>query len=190
MANDIVLGQIITGTAYKDAVHVPIAPVVAAHTLCGGDKVILQKVDGCAVLAQPNDKPVGVVDPFLNDYVEEGQTFWLFLMPGSISTMRHEWTHPGVDQQPTDSADAFAGLKAFADDLGVKFQELLERADDFVASGDRWVKNRFEGGVSMPARFWEWYAEVRNVPLPKLGPDSWDRNFFDCGGCSNEEDEY
>jgi hypothetical protein len=50
--------------------------------------------EGNPELAGPCDQPIGVVDPFLVKPVEPGQRFWLFLYPGSITGLRHVWSHP------------------------------------------------------------------------------------------------
>jgi hypothetical protein len=28
--------------------------------------------------------------------VKEGEEFWMFLPPGSVTGLRHEWTHPAI----------------------------------------------------------------------------------------------
>lgn len=87
------LGQIITTEQHRDAIHVAVAPVIARQLFKPGEHA---GADGYYV------NPVGIVDPFLTASVDIGQTFWLFLYPGSITSLRHNWSHP-----------------AFADDFGV-----------------------------------------------------------------------
>src|SRR5262249_51543452 len=76
--------------ARRDAVHIAVAPVVAAAQLLPGQHVGLLG-DG---RADANDQPIGIVDPFLAEAVLPGQRFWLFLYPGTITSLRHVWTHP------------------------------------------------------------------------------------------------
>lgn len=83
------LGHIITTHQERDAIHVAVAPVVAGQTLTPGEHVGIT-----ADKAYPTGKKIGVVDPFLKRDVPPGAVFWLFLYPGSITSLRHEWAHP------------------------------------------------------------------------------------------------
>lgn len=94
--SDVKLGEVIDGDPSRDAIHVCVAPVVAAHELCPGDHVgILEdgRAGGC-----PN--PIGIVDPFLRKGVQQGQKFWLCLYHGTVTSLRHEWKHPAFVEKP------------------------------------------------------------------------------------------
>jgi hypothetical protein len=88
------LGQLITdGDRRRDAIHIAVAPVAAASRLTPGQHVGLIG-EGNVELVGPGERNIGIVDPFLSAPVEEGQRFWLFLYPGTITGLRHVWTHP------------------------------------------------------------------------------------------------
>jgi hypothetical protein len=88
------LGQLIEdGDRRRDAIHIAVAPVTAAGRLAPGQHVGLVE-EGNLELVGPCDRPIGAVDPFLAAEVEPGQRFWLFLYPGTITSLRHVWTHP------------------------------------------------------------------------------------------------
>ena len=88
------LGQLIEdGDRRRDAIHIAVAPVTAADRLAPGQHVGLVQ-EGNVELVGPCDRPIGAVDPFLAAEVEPGQRFWLFLYPGTITSLRHVWTHP------------------------------------------------------------------------------------------------
>jgi len=88
------LGQLITdGDRRRDAIHIAVAPVMASSRLEPGQHVGLIR-EGNVELVGPCERNLGIVDPFLSAPVEEGQRFWLFLYPGTISGLRHIWTHP------------------------------------------------------------------------------------------------
>ncbi len=79
----------------RDAVHIAVAPVVAGQMLAPGVRVRLDSTTKVAIHSIGNDPTcVGIVDPFLQNYVHEGQTFWLFLLPNTITGLRHMWSHP------------------------------------------------------------------------------------------------
>jgi hypothetical protein len=88
------LGQLIeNGDRRRDAFHIAVAPVTAAQRLSPGEHVGLME-EGNLELVGPCERNIGVVDPFLAHDVEPGQRFWLFLYPGTITGLRHVWSHP------------------------------------------------------------------------------------------------
>jgi hypothetical protein len=125
------LGQLIQGEAQRDAVHIAIAPVVAATALQPGLPVGLDEQGRAACNVA---KHVGVVDPFLKTTVKEGQRFYLFLFPNTVTGMRHEWQHPAFPElqkpdngvSPESKAAAEAWLKEFADDIDLGYSELID----------------------------------------------------------------
>lgn len=88
------LGQLIEGDQHRDAVHVAIAPVVASEKLSPGDHIGLLANGEAAEVSQTH---IGVVDPFLKKVVKKGERFWMLLYPGTITGLRHEWTHPAFE---------------------------------------------------------------------------------------------
>ncbi len=89
MANEAKLGKLVEGEQGRDAVHVPIVPTRAMEYLEPGQRV---GRNGYADAAG-----VGIVDPFLPRPVQTGETFWLCLLPGSITSLEHRWTHPAFE---------------------------------------------------------------------------------------------
>jgi hypothetical protein len=88
------LGHLIEdGDRRRDAIHIAVAPVTAVERLTPGQHVgLVQK--GNLDQVGPCDHNIGIVDPFLTSEIEPGQRFWLFLYPGTITGLRHIWTHP------------------------------------------------------------------------------------------------
>ncbi len=93
--SDVKLGQLIQGEAHRDAIHIAVAPVVSDVMVFPGQHLIL--VDGKACPVE-GVKSIGIVDPFLGHAVPPGQPFWLCLHPGSITGLRHEWSHPAFNK--------------------------------------------------------------------------------------------
>lgn len=124
--NEVKLGELITNDRHRDAIHVAVAPVVAGEDLFPGDRVRVEN----DIAHKPVSPlaPIGIVDPFLNAKVKEGQRFWVCLLPGTITSLRHEWTHPQFQGQNEKSASE-QWLREFAEEVGVSYKMLMEAID-------------------------------------------------------------
>ena len=80
----------------RDAVHVAVICAVANCTLNAGEPVVYK--DGKAQLCTSwnEEISVGIVDPFLKEVVREGQKFWLFIKPRTVTSLKHDWDHPAI----------------------------------------------------------------------------------------------
>lgn len=132
MSEELGLGRIISEgrEAHRDAIHVAVAPVVAAEELQPGWRVWLKV--GEAVRSRPETGAVGVVDPFLTTVVKKGQRFWLYLFPGTVTGMRHHWSHPGFPDEEKVSVDSSVKaesekwLRKFSEDNSIDYWDLLD----------------------------------------------------------------
>lgn len=97
--------------ALRDAVHVALAPVEADCEMAPGDRVFLRDGKAIAWCDDSDPAPIGIVDPFLDQRhnVQKGQRFWLFLFPGTITGLRHQWTHPAFARKAPSIAQETSG---------------------------------------------------------------------------------
>lgn len=173
------IGQIIKEPQLQDAIHIAIAPVVAYRTLRPGEHVSLTD-DGKADIF---GKLIGIVDPFLGVDVYPGEKFWLFLYPGSITSLKHFWTHPAFEKKTevvpvapiqvtikeptlTSELQALRAVESIADDYGLDAEELLNAADNYIQHNEYFSQGgRFEGEY-LTDGFWPHYEVIRNVKVP------------------------
>jgi hypothetical protein len=73
------------------------------------------------------DPGIGVIDPFIS-FAKKGDRVWLFLFPGSVTSIRHEWTHPGIDNPPKTKNVSEAWMRAFASKWNFDYSELIASA--------------------------------------------------------------
>lgn len=92
--SDTKLGTYPSKDAKRDAIHIAIAPVIAATNLRPGQHVGLIKDNIAGEVAEP----IGIVDPFLQSQVYKGEMFYLLLYQQTITGMRHHWKHPAFPQ--------------------------------------------------------------------------------------------
>jgi len=122
------LGPEVTG---RDAIHVAVVPVTAAEFLSPGEHVGLL---GDGKVGNGATPWVGIVDPYLTARVQPGERFFLFLYPRTITSLRHEWTHPAFAPRTTDTTPegARAWVEAFAAELDQTYNRLMAAADLWV----------------------------------------------------------
>ena len=176
------LGTIIDASQKRDAIHLAVEPVVAGHALHPGDRITVK--DGVATRAY-RETALGIVDPFLEGYVEKGERFWFVMMPRMVHSLRHVWTHPAfpnvdgtADATPAleGKAAAEAWIKDYADRIDVGWRDLVEAAGYWIDCGDYMCRGGILEGVSTSPEFWDHYETYtgRKVPEGKRG------SFFTC----------
>ena len=130
----------------RDAIHIATAAVFATEDLNPGDHV--------GFVTKDNDKmgrseiaPLGIVDPFLPKPVKKGERFWVFLYPGTIQSLRHNWSHPSFDVRQQliraiEETPAKKRMKAFATSLSyggeVEWMPPLHVRKDDYGHPDYW----------------------------------------------------
>lgn len=86
------VGKLAEKVGVRDAVHVAIVSMIAPRRLFPGTRI---DTDG-----EPDVASIGIVDPFLTLPVQQGEVFWCFLFPNTVTSLRHVWTHPRFEDQP------------------------------------------------------------------------------------------
>ena len=181
------LGKLIPDASYgKDAVHIAVIPAIAANRLDPGEHVEYR--NGTAHSRRGASMPntnIGIVDPYLATEVKPGQRFWLFLYPGTITSLRHEWTHPAIDQD--DDVAAFihsdSGKKVsqdwmenFAGQYGFRASRMLSQAEEWIDHGEYFCDGGTFEGEWVPDEFWDHFQKLTGRSVPPTKRES----FFTC----------
>ena len=174
------LGRLVTDDQPRDAVHIAVVPVVAGEDTWAGQHVGLEE----GKLSR-KAKNIGVVDPFLTVPVKAGEKCWLFLYPGSITSLSHLWSHPAFDQQDAGRiskdvhiAKSKAWIAEHAELLGLSADVLMENGsswleyDDYIVQhgSERWRDN------FNPTEFWHHYEVITG----KVVPEDKKQSFYCC----------
>lgn len=178
------LGKLITDQSLgKDAVHIAVIPMLAGDNIEPGSGVTLSS--GVAFPTDNKGACVGVADPYLDRCILSGQRFWLFLNPGSITSLRHEWTHPAIDQD--DDVAAFiqsdSGKKVsqdwmenFAGQYGFRASRMLSQAEEWIDHGEYFCDGGTFEGEYVPDEFWDHFQKLTGRSVPPKKRES----FFTC----------
>jgi hypothetical protein len=141
--HDETLGKLIEGEAHRDAIHVAIAPVASDELLYPGQHVGL--IDGSTdKVSSKAGRMIGVVDPFYQGPIYPGRRFWLALYPRTITSLRHEWTHPAFEAVANTRGESEAWMRSFSERTGLSYAMVMEYANDFLDTGDRFIQSGSE----------------------------------------------
>ncbi len=159
------LGKILHHEMPRDAVHIAVVPMmVIDETLLPGQRVGIVG-DGIGAEAVP----IGIVDPFLRSAVRKGARVWLYLYPGSITSLVHHWTHPAFASMADDpKVKAKAWIGEFANIYGLSYDGIMDAASTWLQGeenaarkGSKWVD-------------YDDYGHRYPTDLPQVGGEKWE----------------
>jgi len=166
------LGKLADG-GEKDAIHIAIMPMTSDLVLQPGEHVGVEKEKGVETEKAVRADPIGIVDPFLSRAVDPGECFWLCLYPGSITSLRHDWTHPAFAANEDE-----AWIREFADVCGMSYNVMMNAADGYQEDGSYTFMGEnqsYNSGHGQWGEFWTRWARVTGKESPK---DEF--SFFSC----------
>ncbi len=147
------LGKLITGNEQRDAIHIAVAPVIATERLSPGQHIKFSNGVDITYVCADIVNAIGIVDPFLTGTVNKGDHFWMFLFPQTITSLRHDWTHPAFDNLERD--ESIIWLKAFARDVDISYEILMSALKEYVING-----NIYCLGDETPDELWSHREEM------------------------------
>lgn len=182
------VGTILEGEHRRDAIHVAMAPMVAGGEIYRAAFVGLNS-EGKAIMVPP-PVALGISDPFMREIIEPGQQFFVWLRPGTITDLRHHWTHPEFPEPVTPVIDPFTSnpdsvvwLKDYAEGLGETYEDMMSGAAHWLRDQTFWLGGPPEAtrgsnleGVYTSDRFWSHYQLATGVLVSMDRQD----NFFTC----------
>ncbi len=160
-----ILGQLIGHDEKRDAIHIAIAPVIAASDLKPGDHIGLVEPGNTEMVDRISSEHIGIVDPFLPRKVKEGERFWMCMYPRSTTgAIRHDWDHPAFTaalaaRKMLGADESEAWLRTFANERGLAFIDLIAGAKHCqIHDGDWGGHVCANTDTDVPDEFWDHFA--------------------------------
>lgn len=139
------LGKLLEADQPRDAIHIAIAPVVAVDKVFPGQQIgFVKEGDFENVRVTATAAPIGIADPFLTQPVFPGQRFWMFLFPNTITSLRHDWTHPAFESTGSVAAGSLVSadfwMKDFAKRVHLSYDEVIQAGREYLRTGAVFVQ--------------------------------------------------
>lgn len=168
----------------RDATHIAVAAVEAGENLTPGTHVGFL-ADG---KTGKKGKNIGIVDPFLRVNVKRGDKFWLYLYPGSITSLEHKWTHPAFsDKIEQKSNTSISTSEAWMRKWAAEHMSEDYYGDSGKLSEDIAFSNAIEAGYNLSVGSYEsardyidneWWSHWEIITGCKRPPE--DSRYFSC----------
>lgn len=183
MSDHTKVGEILNSDQLRDAIHIAVAAVVATEVLAPAQTIGFvegdthnHNVDVCACELAMS---VGIVDPFLRDKVKPGQRFWMFLHPNTITSLRHNWTHPafsGEAQVEEHKSRSMEWMERFAGQYGVSASDMIQAGRNYIRTGAYYSEGGTFEGESVPEEYWDHFQIITGDAVDEDQKES----FFSC----------
>lgn len=191
------LGEVIKDPTiqFRDAIHIPVVPMTIGpgykyptpgdpvQLLPGNNNVIIFYDDA---YHKPELK-IGIIDPFIKysfGDLKSGDRVWVWLTPGTVTGVRHQYTHPILDAPPVEQSEAEKALREWCAIHSFDYDEVIA-VGVAVATGKtsewgEYITRRGQdlsgyGEIAAEARngnFWENLEKVIQAELPQEKRDS------------------
>lgn len=177
------IGTILKTEEQRDAIHIAVAPVICGDDYMYAGQWIGLKHNSSEIVVSREPSygftPIGIVDPFLSRDVtiKRGDRFYMFLIPQTITSLRHEWAHPAFGSQPSSKrgdemfavterkevVEAENWLHDFADKWHFNYEEMISGAQEdngYVTARGRDLHSASELGEGDERMFWNCIEKV------------------------------
>lgn len=165
------LGTKIDENQGRDAIHLAVENVVAGQMLGPGDDIGFLD-DGRVGYV---NNPVGIVDPFLKDMIQENERFWLIVYPRTITSLRHVWSHPSIPDKIQSKAESEQWIKDFLDngiktDYDVVMSAIKAHFGPWgdISSDSICLSEDIDGDREIPPEFWVHFQIVTGIDTSKV----------------------
>ena len=188
----------------RDSVHIAIvALTVGEAEMQPGSAFFL--AHGTTDVARParpeygGPEPIGIIDPFLrlpdgHWAIEPGRRVLGFLYPGTVTGMRHHWSHPAFDRRPPTPAtrvELTGGVSEKERDREAFLRGLAERPDDEMAHKiyADWLDEQGEHREAARQRDWSAERQRADTWLHEFA-ERWNFDFDEMIAQAQHEDGY
>lgn len=176
------IGKILPkGYDKRDAIHIAVLPVkVGSVYLSPGEYMTLNKKKEAVSASEP--RAIGIIDPFLRLDAKKGDTVFCFLKPGTVTGLRHVWTHPDLSEEEVEQPQQ---SKVNLDSNQAFLAKIAENPDDEAPYGvyADWLEG---DGNEKEAKYY------RNLPKRRKEAKAWMEEFVESinGGDGGLEEYY
>lgn len=171
------IGKLNVEGAERDAIHIAVAPVVCgASPLSAGMRIGFLPDGRVGRIPQ---EVIGIVDPFLTESVYADDKFFMFLLPNTITSLRHQWTHPAFEETTglTAKLAAEAWLRDYCARNSTEYEYIIQCAvdGDTMCFGNE--QDDLNSDEALRREFWD---RLELVTGKKMTAEQRETEYFRC----------